>query len=193
MVSYYKLLLSIFFFVLINTLNLFAEPSLNVEQVIEEKSGMGVDYLTHLTFYVGNIDIRHHLCRQENSRERIHAMVIELAHQFKRLKIPNIEIVQALPIENISRKLPKSGYYKGTPYFGSWEERTRLVNTFNMSGDKIAIENNWSVFRWPASFLNDKGELEFDYMERPKSIHLSPLAYRWDLFENELNFLYDND
>ena len=38
MVSYYKLLLSIFFFVLINTLNLFAEPLLNVEQVIEEKS-----------------------------------------------------------------------------------------------------------------------------------------------------------
>ena len=38
MVSYYKLLLSIFFFVLINTLNLFAEPSLNVEQVIGEKS-----------------------------------------------------------------------------------------------------------------------------------------------------------
>ena len=38
MVSYFKLLLSIFFFVLINTLNLFAEPLLNVEQVIEEKS-----------------------------------------------------------------------------------------------------------------------------------------------------------
>ena len=38
MVSYYKLLLSIFFFVLINTLISFAEPLLNVEQVIEEKS-----------------------------------------------------------------------------------------------------------------------------------------------------------
>ena len=87
--------------------------------------------------------------------------------------------------------LPKSGYYKGTPYFGSWEERTRLVNTFNMSVDKIAIENNWSVFRWPPAFLSATGELEFDYMERPKErTFKSALSYRWDLFENELNFLY---
>ena len=164
-----------------------------LEKVIEEKSGLSVDYLTHLTFYVGNIDIRHHLCRQENSQEKVHAMIIELAHQLKVLKIPNVEIVQVLPIEDVSRKLPKSGYYKGTPYFGSWEERARLVNTFNMSVDKIAVENNWSVFRWPPAFLSKTGELEFDYMERPKSVHLSPLAYRWDLFENELNFLHDND
>ena len=164
-----------------------------LKNVIEENSGLAVEDLTHLTFYMGNIDIRHHLCRQENPREKVHAMIIELSHQLKSLKIPNIEIVQALPIENISRKLPKSGYYKGTPYFGTWEERTKLVHTFNMSVDKIAVENNWSVFRWPEAFLNEKGELEFDYMERPKSVHLNPLAYRWDLFENELNFLYDND
>ncbi len=163
-----------------------------LKNVIEEKTGLMTENLTHLTFYMGNIDIRHHLCRQENPQERIHAMIIELSHQLNSLRIPNIEIVQALPIENISRKLPKSGYYKGTPYFGSWEQRTKLVHTFNMCIDKIAIENEWSVFRWPNTFLNEIGELEFDYMERPKSVHLSPLAYRWDLFDNELNFLHDN-
>ena len=103
----------------------------------------------------------------------------------------NIEIVNTLPIENISRKLPKTGYYKKTPYFGTWEERVKLTNTFNMAIDKICIENNWKAFKWPSKFLNDLGELDFEYMERPKSVHLSPMSYRWDLFNNSLNSLHN--
>ena len=67
-----------------------------LKNVIEEKSGLNIKDLTHLIFYAGNIDIRHHLCRQENPREKVHAMIIELAHQLKVLKIPNIEIVQVI-------------------------------------------------------------------------------------------------
>ena len=141
---------------------------------------------------MGNIDIRHHLMRQENPFEKAHAMGIELGYQLKSLGIPNIEIVHVLPIENISRKLPKTGYYKKTPYFGTWEERTKLVNTFNNAVDKICIENKWNTFHWPEEFLNDSKELDFEYMERPKSVHLSPVSYRWDLFENKLNSLHSS-
>ena len=129
--------------------------------------------------------------RQENPFEKIHAMGIELGHQIKKLNIKNVEIVHSLPIENISRKLPKTGYYKKTPYFGTWEERTKLSNTFNRTIDKICIENDWKVFRWPETFLNDSGELDFEYMERPKSVHLSPMSYRWDLFNNLPNSLHN--
>lgn len=164
-----------------------------VKETIEEKSGMAVEDLTHLTFYMGNIDIRHHLMRQENPFIKAHAMAIELGHQLKSLKVPNIEIVHALPIENISRKLPKTGYYKKTPYFGTWEERTKLVNTFNNAVDKICIENKWKSFHWPEDFLNESRELDFEYMERPKSVHLSPLSYRWNLFQNQLNKLHNKN
>ena len=164
-----------------------------IKKTIEEKSGISTSSLNHLTFYAGNIDIRHHLMRQENPYEKVHAMGIELGHQLKSLKIPNVEIVHALPIENISRKLPKTGYYKKTPYHGSWEERTKLVNTFNTAVDKICIENKWQIFDWPQTFLNDVGELDFEYMERPKSVHLSPMSYRWDLFNNAPNSRHNKE
>ena len=168
-------------------LTLFSTIRDGIKETIEEKSDFKVSELTHLTFYMGNIDIRHHLMRQDNPYEKIHSMVIELSNQLKSLSISNIEIVNALPIENISRKLPKTGYYKKTPYFGTWEERSKLVNTFNTAVDKICIENKWNAFKWPPSFLNDSGELDFEYMERPKSVHLSPMSYRWDLFNNQPN------
>ena len=173
-------------------LTLFSTLRDGVKNVVEEKSGLSTSDLTHLTFYVGNIDIRHHQMRQENPYEKIHAMGIELGHQLKSLKIKNVEIVHALPIENISRKLPKTGYYKKTPYYGTWEERTKLVNTFNIAVDKICIENKWQIFNWPQTFLNETGELDFECMERPKSIHLSPMSYRWDLFNNAPNPRHNN-
>ena len=168
-------------------LTLFSTLRDGVKQTIEENSGISTNDLTHLTFYMGNIDIRHHLMRQENPFEKVHAMGIELGHQLKSLNVPNVTIVHALPIENISRKLPKTGYYKKTPYFGTWEERTKLVNTFNTAVDKISIENKHQTFVWPETFLNENGELDFEYMERPKSVHLSPMSYLWDLFNNAPN------
>ena len=164
-----------------------------LNNVIEEKSGTNIKNLTDLTFYMGNIDIRHHLMRQENPHEICLDMISDLSNQLAQMNIPNVEIVHALPIENISRKLPKTGYYKKTPYFGSWEERDDLVNTFNVAVNRICIENGWSVLSWPTKFYNELGELDFEYMERPKSIHLSPMSYRWDLYENKPNPLHNED
>ncbi len=162
-----------------------------LKNVIEEKSGFEVSEIKDLTLYMGNIDIRHHLMRQEDPYQKCWHMVKELGYQIKSLNIKNVEIVHALPIESETRKLPKSGYYKGTPFYGTREERTKLVNTFNATVDRICIENGWSVFRWPEKFLNESGELDFEYMERPKSVHLSPLSYRWDLFNNVANSLHN--
>ena len=173
-------------------LTLFSTLRDGVEEVITRRSGLKLTEIDSLTFYMGNIDIRHHLMRQPDAIERCQYMVMELGRQLKKTGIKNIEIVQVLPIENTERKLPKSGYYKGTPYYGSWEERTKLVNTFNRGLDRISIENNFKIFRWPYWFLNENKELDFEYMERPKSVHISPLAYRWNIFSNEFNDLHIN-
>ena len=173
-------------------LTLFSTLRDGLKNTIEEKSGYRVKDLTHLTFYMGNIDIRHHLMRQDNPYEICENMVKDLGDQLAELSIPNIEIVQALPIENESRKLPKSGYFKGTPFYGTWEERNKLASIFNEGLKKISTQYGYSIFEWPGQFINDSGELDFEYMERPKSVHLSPLSYRWDLFEDKLNSLHVN-
>ncbi len=173
-------------------LTLFSALRDGIKETIESKSGVEVKDLTHLTFYMGNIDIRHHLMRQETPYEDISSMAEDLNTQLKSLGVPNVEIVHTLPIENISRKLPKTGYYKKTPYYGKWEERVKLVNTFNAAIDTISIENGWKVFAWPKTFLNENEELDFEFMERPKSVHLSPMSYRWDLFNNAHNPRHNN-
>ena len=68
-----------------------------------------------LRIYLGNIDIRHHLMRQDNPAKSLKEMMSNYEQQLIDLEIDDIEVVQALPIENESRLLPKTGYYKGTP------------------------------------------------------------------------------
>ena len=77
-----------------------------------------------------------------------------------------------LPIEHESRKLPQSGYYKGQPFWGSWQQRTDIRNEFN-----DYIEKQYGIIRWTNKLLNKSGELDFQYMEKPKSIHLSREFY----------------
>ena len=44
--------------------------------------------------------------------------------------------------------------------------------------------NNWKVYKHPDVYFNDKGELTFDVMEQPKSVHISREYYRWDMEKN---------
>ena len=44
--------------------------------------------------------------------------------------------------------------------------------------------NNWKVYKHSDVYFNDKGELTFDVMEQPKSVHISREFYRWDMAAN---------
>lgn len=152
----------------------------------------GIDSYMHeginsLRIYLGNIDIRHHLMRQADPKASLISMMANFESQLKSLDIKDIEVVQALPIENESRKLPKTGYYKDTPFFGSWKERTELVNLFNEMVVSMCELNDWSTFAHPACYKNGLGELTFDVMEKPKSVHIAREFYRWDLVKDEPN------
>lgn len=137
-----------------------------------------------LRVYLGNIDIRHHLMRQDKPAESLKKMVLEYENQLLQLQdrgVEEIEVIQALPIENESRKLPKTGYYKGTPFAGTWAERTELVKQFNRAIDEMCERNGWDCYEHPEVYTNTLGELSFDVMEKPKSVHLAREFYRWDL------------
>ena len=143
--------------------------------------------IEELRIYLGNIDIRHHLMRQANPSKALKDMMAMYEQQLIDLEIDNIEVVQALPIENESRPLPKTGYYKGTPFAGSWAERTELVQEFNTLVEAMCNRNGWKTWKHPDVYLNSFGELTFDVMEKPKSVHIAREYYRWDLIKNETN------
>ena len=174
-------------------LTLFSILRDGLKNKILEKSSINTDNLTHLTFYAGNIDIRHHLCRREDYLKAVEVMILYLEEQLKSLNIPNIEIVHAIPIENESRKLPKTGYYKDTPFFGSWAERTEVVKRFNRIVDMVCTNNNWKSLPWPDEMLNKNRELSFDAMEKPKSVHISREFYRWDMENNCKNKHHESE
>lgn len=145
------------------------------------------EHIEALRIYLGNIDIRHHLMRQDNPSKSLKEMMANYEQQLIDLEIDTIEVVQALPIENESRPLPKTGYYKDTPFFGTWAERTALVKEFNQLVEAMCKRNGWSTWQHPDVFLNAFGELTFDVMEKPKSVHIAREYYRWDLVNNRPN------
>jgi hypothetical protein len=140
-----------------------------------------------LRVYLGNIDIRHHLMRQEKPMEALKKMVLDYEQQLISLGIEEIEVVQALPIENESRVLPKTGFYKGTPFAGTWAERSELVLKFNKMVAEMCMRNGWSTWKHPEVYKNPLGELDFEVMEKPKSVHIAREYYRWDLVKDQPN------
>lgn len=133
-----------------------------------------------LFFYFGNIDIRHHLLRQPSPSQATIDLATEYVRQaWEICTETNYQVVicEPLPIENESRKVPKSGYYKGTPFFGSWGERNLVrIHFTRCIEDLISMAANdprLSLNRWTDYLLNSKGELDFAFMEKPQSIHLA--------------------
>jgi len=148
-----------------------------------------IDYrkLTYISLYFGNIDIRHHLGRKMNYEKVIERMFLEYEKQIRDLNISGVELIEALPIENESRKLPKTGYFEGTPFYGAWSIRCDIREFFNYNLNKIANRNGWRTHKHPSSMLNENFELSFDCMEKPRSVHLNMNYYRWNLKENKEN------
>lgn len=142
------------------------------------KNLVDIDGVEELEFYFGNIDVRHHLCRIEGDHlKNAEALADRYIAQAKEL---GAKIYELLPIENESRVVPKTGHYDDKPFWGSWAERKRVRDHFN-----DYIEYKYGIIRWTNYLLNDKGELDFKYMEKPRSVHLSREYYPyWNGIEN---------
>jgi hypothetical protein len=155
--------------------------------------GLGVYFkdfdsrIRELECYFGNIDIRHHLCRVEGDRlQNTRDLADRYITAVEALPIEKVSIYELLPIEDISRKLPKSGYYKDKPFWGTWEERNECRLVFREQLEKKATRTK--IIRWVDPLMNKQGQLDFDKMEKPQSIHLSRAAYpHWTGEETAVN------
>lgn len=130
--------------------------------------------LKEVEFFFGNIDIRHHLCRissdYEGNAKKLATRYIEYIDS---LNVEKKTIYAPLPIENESRVIPQTGWYEKKPFWGSWQERNDVRNIFldtlvqKAVTSSIEIKDPWNYL------LNSKGELDFEHMEKPRSVHLS--------------------
>ncbi len=139
-----------------------------------------------LEYYFGNIDIRHHLARQHDPEEATRKLVkdyFEEAQRVSKLTGATIRLYEPLPIENPKRSIPKTGWYEGAPFYGNWHERNQIRNIFIDEAIKHQ-KKKVKFFRWTSNLINTHGELDFKYMEKPKSVHLSREFYpHWQGWE----------
>lgn len=138
----------------------------------------------NITFCFGSIDIRHHLLRHDNVD--LKAMIKEYIKQAKECS-DNPKFAAPVPVEYEGRKLPKTGYYKGTPFYGSQSERKRITTEFI---DILTEESNNNVVKPPNFWYDmDPEKYALNFMERNSSVHIAPPFYRrndfgvnaWDL------------
>lgn len=135
----------------------------------------------HLITYFGNIDVRHHLCRQDSPVSAAKKLAEDYIEHLKSLNIEKITVHTLLPIEFEGRRIPKTGWYKGTPFAGSRIERVEVMETFNHNVRRLGKEAGFEVLDWPSHWFEENPE-EFakNYMEKPGSVHLSREYYYWN-------------
>jgi len=129
-----------------------------------------------VVLYFGNIDLRFHLMRQDNPAEatgQLFRRYVEFAK-----KLNNATLVNLLPVENESRKIPGTGLYLKKPFFGTRQERIVLRDTAN----RIMNNSGLNTLKWPDEWIDEDGMKMFEYMEPKQSVHLKPKYY---MFANE--------
>ena len=133
--------------------------------------------LTGVTIVAGSIDVRHHLFRQPDPKKSMLNLVDRLVDRAKVLNDRGfkVELCVPVPVEYDGRPLPKTGYYKGTPFFGSQSDRSQL--TLDMAR---ALKRRWSnVVTPPKPWYNIDPEYYAEsVMERGGSVHIAPTHYR---------------
>jgi len=136
----------------------------------------------HLISYFGNIDIRHHLGRQADPMFSAITLAEDYIKHLETLNIPKITVVALLPIEYEERRIPKTGWHKGTPFIGTQKARTEIMIGFNQVARRLCKEKGFEFKEWPSHwYTTHPKEFADKYMEKPGSVHLSRQYYHYDL------------
>lgn len=142
----------------------------------------------HLISYFGNIDVRHHLGRQKDPMLSAITLAEDYIKHLETLDIPKITVVALLPIEHEERRIPKTGWHKGTPFIGTQKARTEIMIGFNQVARRLCEEKGWEFKEWPRHWYETHPkEFADTYMEKPGSVHLSRQYYHYDFDSGEEN------
>lgn len=137
----------------------------------------GLNPFGKVTFCYGSIDIRHHMLRHDNFN--LNETLDEYVKQAQAIESKydcEVQFTAPVPVEYEDRRLPKSGYFKGTPFYGSRQERLDLTLRFI---DRLNKVTNNRVVMPPQEWYDMDGEkYAKTYMENSSSVHISPQYYR---------------
>jgi hypothetical protein len=134
-----------------------------------------------VTLCFGQIDIRHHLCRTAQPATEARQLGNAYVRQILELRRHGVQVEVALlhPIESEERKIPTPGWYKGSPFYGSVEDRNvcRIgLNYTIQSGSRLGPK--FDILKFPQEWMLPNGLMDQSYMERPRSVHIAPRFYR---------------
>lgn len=128
----------------------------------------------HLSF--GSIDIRHHICRNEDyDIADLVSRYIDQGNAIKNKFGCEVFYCAPVPVEFEDRRIPKSGFYKGTPFFGSMNDRRKVTEKFI---DELNKQSGGKIIMPPEEWYTMDGELYAKtYMEHGSSFHIAPPFY----------------
>jgi len=137
-------------------------------------SYVNFDELKEVTLYFGNIDVRFHLCRQENPVAATYKLIDKYVEFIGKLTSEGkkVTVQGLLPIEDVSRKIPNTGLYNNRPFYGTQEQRNWLREEINFELRRQATNHN---YEYQSMWLNYP--LEFFMMESRQSVHICPDWY----------------
>lgn len=128
----------------------------------------------HLSF--GSIDIRHHVLRHDNFD--LDATISEYVNQGKSIEDRfgcKVKYCFPVPVEFEGRRIPKSGFFKGTAFYGSWQDRYDLTERFK---DRLYSHSAGSVIAPPSEWYTmDPEKYAKTFMEHGSSFHIAPPFY----------------
>jgi hypothetical protein len=133
--------------------------------------------INDIRFCLGSIDVRHHLLRHQPESENFGAMMQEYIKQSRELaenRGCKVSLCYVVPVEHEGRRIPKTGWYKNTPFYGSREDRAMYAAVFNT----VLKESGMPVIEPPQKWYEMDGE-EYakQFMEANGSVHISPAYY----------------
>jgi len=122
----------------------------------------------NVVLYFGNIDLRFHLARQSDPVAATQKLFTKYVNLAKELNNPTL--IQLLPVEHESRKIPGTGLYKKQPFFGSRQQRMELRQIAN----NIIAESGLNFISWPENWIDEDGTAMLEILESKQSVHLKP-------------------
>jgi|TARA_R110000772_G_scaffold51910_6_gene119131 hypothetical protein len=126
-----------------------------------------------VTFCFGSIDIRHHLHRHGGLSKTLIEEYVEHAYKVTN----NPYFAKPVPVEFEGRRIPKSGFYKGEPFYGSREERHELTGDFITYLHDLLPEDK--IVGPPVEWYRmDPEKYAKTHMELSSSFHIGPSYYR---------------
>lgn len=132
---------------------------------------LNAEYPENVILYFGNIDLRFHLARQEDPHQATQDLFTRYVEFAKKLNNPTL--VQLIPVEHESRKIPGSGLYKKQPFFGTRQLRMELREIAN----SIIAESGLDYISWPEDWVDEDGTKMLDILESRQSVHIKPKYY----------------